>query len=133
MYIYVPNLEINFRKCNMKFRKILSGLLAICCLVSTLAFSGCSLSDKGTAMAINGVEISDDVFTYFLDKAVVDLGVDVPLKSLKEKATSYAETYFKINSLAHSQGVTLTIAEKAAVSEKVNSYWRIYGEYYSKS
>ena len=76
----------------MKFRQILSGILAVCCLVSALVFSGCSLTDKGTAMEINGVEISDDVFTYFLDKAVVDLGVDVPLKSLKEKATSYAET-----------------------------------------
>ena len=116
----------------MKSRKILSAVLAICCLVSAFAFSGCSLTDKGTAMEINGIEISDDVFTYFLDKAVVDLGVDVPLKSLKEKATTYAETYFKTNSLAHSQGVTLTIAEKKAVSEKVNAYWGIYGEYYTK-
>ncbi len=116
----------------MKFRKTLSILLSICCLVSTLVFSGCSLIDKGTAMEINGVEISDDIFTYFLDKAVVDLGVDAPFKSLKEKATAYAETYFKTNSLAHSRGVTLTIAEKAAVSEKVNAYWGIYGEYYTK-
>ena len=116
----------------MKFRKFLSIILAICCLVSTLIFSGCSLTDKGTAMEINGVEISDDVFTYFLDKAVVDLGVDVPLKSLKEKATTYAETYFKTNSLAHSQGIKLSTAEKAAVSERVNAYWRIYGKYYNK-
>ena len=116
----------------MNFRRFLSCFLAICCLISTIVFSGCSLADKGTAMEINGVEISDDVFTYFLDLAVVDLGVDVPLKSLKEKATAYAETYFKINTLAHSQGVTLTTAEKAKVSERVNSYWRIYGEYYSK-
>lgn len=116
----------------MKTRKILSIILALCCFVSTLVFSGCSLADKGTAMKINNVEISDDIFTYFLDKAVVDLGVDAPLKSLKEKATTYAETYFKTNSLAHSQGVTLTIAEKKAVSEKVNAYWGIYGEYYSK-
>lgn len=116
----------------MNFKRILSVILTICCLVSTVAFSGCSLTDKGAAMEINGVEISDDVFTYFLDKSVVDLGVDAPLKSLKEKATNYAETYFKTNSLAHSQGVTLTIAEKKAVSEKVNAYWGIYGEYYSK-
>jgi len=116
----------------MKIKRILSVILALCCVASTIAFSGCSLSDKGTAMEINGVEISDDVFTYFLDKAVVDLGVDVPLKSLKEKATTYAETYFKINSLAHSQGITLSTAEKAAVSEKVNAYWGIYGEYYTK-
>lgn len=83
-------------------------------------------------MEINDVEISDDVFTYFLDLAVVDLGVDAPLKSLKEKATVYAETYFKTNSLAHSRGISLSTAEKAAVSEKVNAYWGIYGEYYSK-
>lgn len=83
-------------------------------------------------MEINDVEISDDVFTYFLDLAVVDLGVDAPLKSLKEKATVYAETYFKTNSLAHSQGITLSTAEKADVSERVNAYWGIYGAYYSK-
>ena len=116
----------------MKLRKILSVILAICCLVSTFIFSGCSLTDTGTAMEINGVEISDDVFTYFLDLAVVDLGVDAPLKSLKEKATAYAETYFKTNSLAHSQGITLSIAEKKAVSEKVNAHWGFYGEYYTK-
>ena len=116
----------------MKLRKILSIILAICCLVSTFIFSGCSLTDTGTAMEINGIEISDDVFTYFLDLAVVDLGVDAPLKSLKEKATAYAETYFKTNSLAHSQGITLSIAEKKAVSEKVNAHWGFYGEYYTK-
>ena len=116
----------------MKLRKILSIIVAICCLVSTFIFSGCSLTDTGTAMEINGVEISDDVFTYFLDLAVVDLGVDAPLKSLKEKATAYAETYFKTNSLAHSQGITLSVAEKKAVSEKVNAHWGFYGEYYTK-
>lgn len=116
----------------MKIKKILSFILAVVCLTSTVAFSGCSFADKGTAMKINDVEISDDVFTYFLDLAVVDLGVNAPLKSLKEKASVYAETYFKTNSLAHSRGVTLSTAEKAAVSEKVNAYWGIYGEYYSK-
>ena len=83
-------------------------------------------------MEINDVEISDDVFTYFLDLAVVDLGVDAPLKSLKERASVYAGTYFKTNSLAHSQGITLSTAEKADVSERVNAYWGIYGAYYSK-
>ncbi len=116
----------------MNFKRILSAILTICCLVSTLAFSGCTLTDKETAMEINDVEISNDVFTYFLDLAVVDLGVDAPLKSLKERASEYAETYFKTNSLAHSQGVTLSTAEKAAVSERVNAFWGIYGEYYSK-
>lgn len=116
----------------MKIKRILSFILAIICLSATVAFSGCSFADKGVAMEINDVEISDDVFTYFLDLAVVDLGVDAPLKSLKERASVYAETYFKTNSLAHSRGITLSTAEKADVSERVNAYWGIYGAYYSK-
>lgn len=116
----------------MKIRRILSLFLALCCVVSTVAFSGCSVLDKGTAMSINGIEISDDVFTYFLDCAVVELGVDAPYKSLKDKATTYAQTYFKTNSLAHSQGISLSTAQKAAVSEKVGAYWSLYGEYYTK-
>lgn len=116
----------------MKIKRILSLILAIICLSSTVTFSSCSFAEKGAVMEINGVEISDDVFTYFLDLAVVDLGINAPLKSLKEKATTYAETYFKINSLAHSQKISLSTAEKAEVSEKVNAYWGIYGGYYSK-
>lgn len=116
----------------MKIKRILSFILAIICLSATVAFSGCSFADKGVAMEINDVEISDDVFTYFLDLAVVDLGVDAPLKSLKERASVYAEAYFKTNSLAHSRGITLSTAEKADVSERVNAYWGIYGAYYSK-
>lgn len=116
----------------MKIKRILSFISAVICLASTIAFSGCSFADKGVAMEINDVEISDDVFTYFLDLAVVDLGVDAPLKSLKERASVYAGTYFKTNSLAHSQGITLSTAEKADVSERVSAYWGIYGEYYSK-
>lgn len=116
----------------MKIKRILSLLIALCTLISLATFSSCSLTEKGTAMEINGVEISDDVFTYFLDLAVVDLGVDAPYKSLKEKASVYAQTYFKTNSLAKKEGITLTIAEKAKVSEKVGAYWNLYGEYYNK-
>ena len=67
----------------MKIKEILSLFLSVCCVISALTLSGCSAADKATAMEINGVEISDDVFSYFLDKAVVDLGVDAPYNSLK--------------------------------------------------
>lgn len=116
----------------MKFKKFLSLFSALCCLISALTLSGCSVTDKSTALEFNGVAISDDVFTYFLDLAMVDLGVDAPYKSLQERAVDYAQTYFKTNSLAHSQGVVLTTAEKADISQKVNSYWQFYGKYFTK-
>lgn len=113
-------------------KRIMSLVSALVCLVSLLAFSGCTTFEKSSAVSLNGVEISDDVFTYFLDKATVDLGVDAEPKALKEQAVSYLTTYFKTNSLAHAHGIELTIAEKAAVSEKVNDYWLVYDQYYEK-
>ncbi|MBO5434191.1 MAG: hypothetical protein J6A43_09035, partial [Clostridia bacterium] len=44
---------------------------------------------------INNVEISNDVFTYFLDLATVEMGKDASFDALREKAKTYASTYFK--------------------------------------
>lgn len=114
------------------FGKFISLLTAVCCFVCTATFSGCTVFNTEPAMTINGVGISDDVFTYFLDCAAVDLGTNAPYKSLCETAKSYAAAYFKTNTLAHSQNISLSTAEKAGVSEKVDAYWRIYSQYYTK-
>ena len=113
-------------------KKIISLITALVCLVSLFAFSGCALFEKSSAVSLNGVEISDDVFTYFLDKATVDLGPEAEPKAIKEKTIAYLSTYFKTNSLAHAHGIELSIAEKTAVSEKVNDYWLVYDQYYEK-
>lgn len=114
------------------FKRILSLLTAVCCLLSLLIFSGCGVLKKDPAISVNGVEISNDVFTYFLDCATVELGIEAPYDALVDKAEALAGTYFKTNSLAHRQGLSLTTAEKASVSEKVSAYWSFYGEYYTK-
>lgn len=113
-------------------KRIISLILAVVCLFSITAFSGCDIFEKKSAVSLNGVEISDDVFTYFLDKATVDLGLDAEPKAIKEQTLAYLATYFKTNSLAHAHGINLTIAEKTAVSQKVNDYWLVYNQYYEK-
>lgn len=113
-------------------KKIISLISALTCFISLFAFSGCSTFEKRSAVSLNGVEISDDVFTYFLDKATVDLGLDAETKALREQTIAYLTTYFKTNSLAHAHGIELTIAEKTAVSERVNDYWLVYDQYYEK-
>lgn len=112
-------------------KNTISSIIIISVIFSTLLFSGCGTSTK-TAIRVNGVEISNDVFTYFLDKAAVDLGTEVPFNALCEKAEEYLSTYFKTNSLAHKEGVTLSLAEKANVSTRVNNCWNIFGKYYKK-
>lgn len=115
----------------IRFKKATSFFTAVCCFVSVFVFSSCSLIAKPNALTIDGTEISDDVFTYFLDCATVESGADADYEVLKTRAVALALTYYKTNSLAHSFDLSLSTAQKAAVSEKVNAYWGIYGEYYT--
>lgn len=113
-------------------KRILSAVMAVVCLLSIGAMAGCGNFEKESAVSLNGVEISNDVFTYFLDKATVDSGIDAEPKALREKALAYLTTYFKTNSLAHAHGIELSIAEKTAVSQKVNDNWLLFHGYYEK-
>ena len=113
-------------------KKVLSLVTALCCLISVFLFSSCSVLEKPNAITINGTKISDDVFTYFLDCATVELGADANYEDLKNFASQLTGTYYKTNSLAHTYGLNLTTAQKAAVSEKVNAYWSLYAGYYTK-
>lgn len=113
-------------------KKIISLLLCFACVFSLVAFSGCDALKKDDVLTLNGVKISDDVFTYYLDKATVDEGIDADPKLIRQKTIAYVSTYFKTNSLALAHNISLTIGEKAAISEKVNSYWQIYKAYYEK-
>ncbi len=111
--------------------RIVSVIMALCCLCSVFFFSSCSILEKEAALTINGNKISNDVFTYFLDCATVELGTDAPYDTLKNRAVELTGTYYKTNSLAHAYNISLSTAQKAAVSEKVNAYWGIYGNYYA--
>ena len=112
-------------------RKI-SFVLIIAILASSGIFSSCAKTIvSSSALTLNNVAISNDVFTYFLDAAMTELGANADENSIFTKTVHLTETYFKTNSLAKKCGVTLSTANKAAVSEKVNAFWSIYGEYYT--
>jgi hypothetical protein len=95
------------------FKRFIALISALSCLASIMLFSGCSIVSEKPAMTINNVEISNDVFTYFLDLATVEMGKDASFDALREKSKTYASTYFKTNTLANMAGITLTTAEKA--------------------
>lgn len=113
-------------------KRFVSLILIIALVASSGILSSCSVERKNpTALTLNGVEISNDVFTYFIDVAMTELDANADENSILTKATALTETYFKTNSLAKKNSVTLSTAGKAGVSEKVNAYWGIYGDYYS--
>ncbi len=113
-------------------KRIIACLLAFASLISLFLLPSCSKREVQGVVTLNGVKISNDVFTYFLDKATADLGIDSDTASIKKATLDYISAYFKTNSLAYAHGITLTIGEKAAVSEKVNGYWQVYDQYYEK-
>lgn len=120
-----------FYKSNTAAKRIISLITVICCVLSIFLFSSCDISKKPSALTINNTEISDDVFAYFLDCAANELGENAIYETVKERACALAGKYYKTNSLAHGFGLTLSTAQKVAVSEKVNAHWNIYCEYYS--
>ena len=121
-----------FYKSNTTTKKMLSFITAVCCILSMLLFSSCSIIKKPPTLTINSTEISDDVFIYFLDCAVNELGENASYETAKERACALAGKYFKTNSLAHGFGLTLSTAQKVSVSERVNAHWNIYADYYTK-
>lgn len=113
------------------FKKTVSLLCAAACLAGAVSLCACSRGGDSAALSINGVAVGNDVFTYFTDQAMTELGTDADYKAVTERAAQLACTYFKKNSLASKEGVSLSTAKKAEVSQKVNAVWGIYGKYYS--
>lgn len=118
-----------FKGCS---KKIISLLLVVVSIFSLTALSGCTEKEPEAVLSLNDVKISNDVFVYFLDLTIAELGTKASPTVLKEKAIEKVATYFKTNSLANAHGITLSIAEKTSVSEKVNGYWSTYDSYYEK-
>ena len=81
-----------------KTKKIISFILIIAIFASSGILSSCSVERKEpVALTINGNEIKNDVFTYFIDKAMTELGVNADENSILTRATNLTETYYKTN------------------------------------
>lgn len=106
-------------------------IIALCCFCSLFVFSSCSITEKPPAVTVNGIPIGDDVFVYFLDCAITELGTDASYNAIIERTSALLGTYFKTNSMAHAYEISISTADKAEVSKKVNAYWDIYCGYYT--
>ncbi len=118
------------KQAKLKFKRIISLILVAVSLLSATLLPSCSSNDS-TVVSLNGIKISNDVFTYFLDKATVDKGTE-DINAIRSTTVEYITKYFKTNSLANAHNIKLTIAEKTAISERVNGYWQLFDQYYER-
>ncbi len=114
-------------------KKLISAAVCVCIFCSF--FASCSKASGKTAVNISGLELSDEIFIYYLDK----VSSNPEDYSLNE--TSVQDDYIKIteqlcaeyaafNTEFDSLGLTLDTEHKTEISEDVSDEWRVYSDYY---
>ena len=100
-----------------------SAVLTLSVLIFALVFSSCSASSKVT---VNGSKIDNEVYAYFESAHDTELDGD----ELENAVKSDISRYVAVNSEFSARSLTLSVPQKAELSETVNSLWHLYGSYY---
>jgi len=114
-------------------KKFISAALAVIIMLSLCACT----AKKQTALVISGTEINTEIFTYFLDKVInrpTDYGLtEKPSKKeIKQAAITECKEYLAANTEFRNIGLSLSAADKLAISDNVNSFWIRFKNHYDK-
>ncbi len=115
-------------------RRFTAAVFIICIVIGM--FGGCTQKPK-TVMEISGARVSEEIFTYYLDRIVAapenyDLTEKSSEKEFTDEATYQCKKYVAANTLFARYKLTLTPAEKTEVAQTVNNLWIRYGNHYDK-
>lgn len=114
-------------------KKFISAALAV---IIMLSLCSCS-AKKEIALVISGAEIGSEVFTYFLDKVIqrpedYNLTVDASKKEIKQAAIEECKKYVAANTDFRNIGLSLSAADKVAISDNVNNFWIRFQNHYNE-
>ena len=127
------------------YKRILTMMLSVCMVV--MCFAGCSIKKNPISIGtINGVEITDDVYAYFMHMMEQDVlqnsgatdynafwqtdvgngkkGIDL----LRESTREYVVSLCVLNAKAKDFGIALTDEEKAQIDTQIASEKKAMGE-----
>lgn len=115
-------------------KKITSLILLAVCLLMCFTACGNKLS---YALSINGTEVTEGVYTYYLDSVLAnpdefDLTAENYEEDAKAAATELVKKYIAINTMTHDLSVTLSYSAKAEIAEDTDSYWDFFSDHYEK-
>lgn len=100
-------------------------------LVITLLFASCSLP-VGKVITVGSVEVDKEIYTYYLDSAVVSSESSPDSVAAMKEAAENCVRYIAVNTVFAEMKLSLTDSKKSEVSQTVNDLWRLYGNYYEK-
>ncbi len=113
-------------------KKALSLLLAFISI--TVLCSSCVKSPdsviKDYPITVNGTPIDGEIFSYYLDEAY-EKAEEQTRDGRITYATNQCIRYVATNSTFFANGLELTAAEGAALSEEANAMWSLFGAHYS--
>lgn len=114
-------------------KRIIPALLAVLILLTVTA---CTPTDT-TALVISGTEIDSEIFTYYLDKVInrptdYGLAVNPEKKLLKQAVIDECKKYIAINTSFRDRGLSLSSADKVAISQNVNNFWIRFENHYDE-
>ena len=114
-------------------KKIFSFILIFALLISLMGCAG----RKKVALVISGTEISEEIYNYYLSIITArptDYGLDEEPsdKELKDAAVERCRRFVAISTDFDERDITLTVAEKVAVADKVNNYMLRFEKHYEK-
>ncbi len=93
--------------------------LILVAVICALSFASCSGPAK---VRVNGTKIDNEVYAYFDDL----------YDGNKNEIKKAISRYVTINSEFYNRNLSLTPAQKSALSVKVDDLWHLYGVHYSK-
>lgn len=108
-------------------KRVIAAMLLLA--VALLCACGAGTKPASYPLRVNGTPLDNEVFTYFLDKAVNALP-----EGRQEEQINYAVQlcihYVAVNSTFSGAGLTLTPAETKETDDETNVQWSLYESYY---
>ncbi len=114
-------------------KKIISVLF-----LAVIILTMCACSEQLTAaLVISGTPINAEIFTYYADKvasrpADYGLGKKPSADEIKRSTVELCKKYIATNTEFRDMGISLSAAEKTAISQNVNDLWLRFENHYNK-
>lgn len=116
-------------------KKPISALVYI--IVLLFAFSACAKNEIESAINISGLNLSDEVLIYYLDKVSSSpekygLNENSVSGNYIDAAEQLCAEYAAVNTEFQKRSLALDTEHKTEISGGVSNEWRIYSSYYNK-
>lgn len=109
----------------------LIGLLLLASMLMT-ALSACRIGKEQAVVSVNGAEIDNEIFKYFLSHAYLKADSRANSRAIFTNAAEECVKYVAVNTEFKKRGLVLTSVGKAIMNSEVAPLWSVYSDFYKE-